>query len=193
MGRTDWVSTYTSAALLQATVTRTMNDFSAHGAARGSFEDEVPEAPFKTLTREEAQALRAKIPSVSPWRVVAAQTAAGLVCGAIVWGFTQRGGAALSALYGAAAVVIPGALLARGMTRQTSPDPGALMFGFMLWEAVKIGVAVAMLVAAAKVVPDLSWPALLVTMIVCMKVNWLALLWRRRAPDNVATTTTLKT
>jgi ATP synthase protein I len=66
------------------------------------------------------------------------------------------------------------------MTRQTSPNPGALMAGFMLWEAVKIGVAVAMLVAAAKVVPDLSWPALLVAMIVCMKVNWLALLWQRR-------------
>jgi ATP synthase protein I len=157
-----------------------MNDLSAHGAALGGFEDEVPEAPFKTLTREEAQALRARIPSVSPWRVVAVQTAAGLVCSAVVWGFTQRGGSVWSALYGAAAVVIPGALLARGMTRQTSPDPGALMFGFMLWEAVKIGVAVVMLVAAAKVVPGLSWPALLVTMIVCMKVNWLALLWWRR-------------
>ena len=157
-----------------------MNETTAHGATRGGFDDEVPEAPFKTLTPEEAAVLRAKSPPLSPWRVVAAQTVAGLVCGAIVWGFTQRGGAALSALYGAAAVVILGALLARGMTRHTSPDPGALMFGFMLWEAVKIGVAVAMLVAAAKVVPDLSWPALQVTMIVCMKVNWLALLWWRR-------------
>jgi ATP synthase protein I len=158
-----------------------MNDLSAHGATPGSFDDdEVPEAPVKVLSREEAQALRARLPSVSPWRVVAAQTAAGLVCSALVWAFTQRGGAAWSALYGAAAVVIPGALLARGMTRQTSPNPGALMAGFMLWEAVKIGVAVAMLVAAAKVVPDLSWPALLVAMIVCMKVNWLALLWQRR-------------
>jgi ATP synthase protein I len=162
-----------------------MNDLSAHGATPGSFdstdsEPGVPEAPFKVLSHEEVQALRARVPSVSPWRVVAAQTAAGLVCSAIVWGCTQQRGAALSALYGAAAVVIPGALLARGMTRQTSPNPGSLMFGFMLWEAVKIGVAVAMLVAAAKVVPDLSWPALLVAMIVCMKVNWLALLWWRR-------------
>jgi ATP synthase protein I len=37
-----------------------------------------------------------------------------------------------------------------------------------------------MLVIAAKVVPGLSWPALLLTMVVCMKVNWVALLWRAR-------------
>ena len=54
------------------------------------------------------------------------------------------------------------------------------MFRFMFWEMVKIGVAVAMLLAAPRVVPDLSWPALLVAMIVCMKMNWLALLWRRK-------------
>ena len=50
----------------------------------------------------------------------------------------------------------------------------------MFWEMLKIAVAIAMLVIAAKVVPNLSWPVLLVTMVVCMKVNWLALLWRRR-------------
>jgi len=54
------------------------------------------------------------------------------------------------------------------------------VFRFMFWEMVKIGVAVAMLLAAPRVVPDLSWPALLVAMIVCMKMNWLALLWRRK-------------
>jgi len=142
--------------------------------------DELTEPPFRTLSREEAQALRASIPQVSPWRVVAAQAAAGLVCGAIAWLVTQRSGVAWSALYGAAAVVVPGALLARGMTRGTSSNPGAAAFGFMFWELVKIGVAVGMLLAAARVVPDLSWPALLLAMVVCVKVNWLALLWRRR-------------
>ncbi len=66
------------------------------------------------------------------------------------------------------------------MTRRTSPNPGAAVFGFMFWEMVKIAVAVAMLAAAPRVVPDLSWPALLVAMIVCVKVNWLAMLRRRR-------------
>lgn len=53
-------------------------------------------------------------------------------------------------------------------------------FNFMFWEFLKIGVSVVMLAAAAKVVPDLHWPAMLVTLVVCMKMNWLALLWQGR-------------
>jgi ATP synthase protein I len=150
-----------------------------HGAARGGYEDEADPQSFKPLTREQAQALKARIKSVSPWRVVAAQALAGLLCCVAVWAFTQRGSAAWSALYGAAATVLPSALLARGMTRGAG-SPVAAAAGFMFWEMLKIGVAVAMLAIAARVVPDLSWPALLITMVVCMKVNWLALLWRGR-------------
>jgi ATP synthase protein I len=36
------------------------------------------------------------------------------------------------------------------------------------------------LVIAARVVPQLNWPALLVTMVVCSQMNWFALLWRGR-------------
>jgi ATP synthase protein I len=96
----------------------------------------------------------------------------------VVWAVTQRSTVAWSALYGALSVVLPGALMARGMTRGTR-SPVAAAAGFMFWEMLKIAVAIAMLVIAAKVVPQLSWPALLITMVVCMKVNWLALTWRR--------------
>ena len=153
-----------------------MGDPQAHGRDA----EPVEEPPFEPLTREQAQALRAKHPPTSPWRVVGSQAAAGVVCAALTWVVTQRHGAAWSALYGAAATVLPNALLARGMTRRPSSNPGAAVFGFMFWEMVKIGVAVAMLMAAPRVVPGLSWPALLVAMIVCVKVNWLALLWQRR-------------
>ena len=163
-----------------------MNDTFAHGKRPGGFEDEVPEAPFKSLTRDEARALRASIPLVSPWWVVAAQAAAGIVCCAIAWGLVRQGSAVWSALYGAAAVVLPSALLARGMTRSDSPNPGSAAIGFMLWEAMKIGASVAMLVIAARVVPNLSWPVLLVTMVVCIKMNWVALLWRARVVDDKA-------
>ena len=37
----------------------------------------------------------------------------------------------------------------------------ALAAGFLFWEMLKIGAAIAMLVIAARVVPHLSWPALL--------------------------------
>lgn len=136
-------------------------------------------------SKEEAETFRRNNPSSSPWRVVAAQAVVGLVCVAAVWALTQRGGAAWSALYGAAAVVLPSALLARGMTRGAR-NPMAAATGFMFWEMLKIGVAIAMLVIAARVVPNLSWPALLVTMVVCIKVNWVALLWRGRRSDTKA-------
>ncbi len=165
-----------------------MTDTIDHGAQHdgtrrptrsAGFADEAQDPPFKTLSREEAQALRVNLPQVSPWRVVAAQAAAGLLCTAIAWLVTQRSGAAWSALYGALAVALPGALLARGMTRRTGSAVAAAA-GFLFWEMLKIGVAIAMLVIAAKVVPGLSWPVLLLTMVVCMKVNWVALLWRAR-------------
>jgi ATP synthase protein I len=56
--------------------------------------------------------------------------------------------------------------------------PGASAVSFMLWEFVKIGVSLAMLAIAGRIVQPLVWPALLVELVVCMKVYWVALLWR---------------
>jgi ATP synthase protein I len=147
--------------------------------------DEERDTAFRTLTPEEARVVRRTNPSVSPWRVVGIQAVAGAVCAALAWLVTQQGSAAWSALYGAAATVLPSALLARGMTRGTR-NPVAAAAAFMFWEMLKIGVAIAMLVIAARVVPQLSWPALLVTMVVCIKVNWFALLWRGRTNDKIS-------
>jgi ATP synthase protein I len=135
-------------------------------------------AMSRRLTLEEVQALIRVQPRVSPWRVVAVQGLVGGVMAAlaVLW---LGGSAGWSALYGAAAVVLPNALLARGVTRGTA-NPVAAAAGFLFWEMLKIGAAIAMLVIAARVVPQLSWPVLLVTMVVCMKVNWFALLWRGR-------------
>ena len=152
------------------------------GADRGNAaEEEV----VRRWSRQEAEAWRQGNPSPSPWRVVAAQAVVGALCAVLAWGITQRGEAAWSAFYGAAAVVLPSALLARGMTRGTR-HPLVAAAGFMFWEMLKIGVSVAMLVIAVRVVPHLSWPALLVTMLVCIKVNWVALLWRGRRSDKKA-------
>lgn len=147
---------------------------------RGDGFDPDQDPPFKTLTREEALALRREHPQVSPWVTVGVQALVGILCAAVTWAITQRSGAAWSALYGAATAVLPNALMARGMTRRTSSNPVAAAMGFMFWEMLKLALAVAMLFSAARVVPDLSWPALLVALVVCVKVNWLALLWRRR-------------
>lgn len=137
---------------------------------------------FKPLTREQAQALRAADPPLSPWRVVAVQAAVGVVVALLALLLTGRQEMGWSALYGAATVVVPGALMARGMTsRLSSMNAGAGAVSFMLWEAVKIAVSVAMLMLAPKLVQSLSWPALLVALVLCIKVYWLALLWRGRS------------
>ena len=136
---------------------------------------------FRPLTREEAQALRAKDPPLSPWRVVGVQVAVGVLVALVALLLTGRQEVGWSALYGAATVVLPGALMARGMTsRLSSVSPGVSAVSFMLWEAVKIAVSVLMLMLAPKIVQPLSWPALLVGLVVGLKVYWVALLWRGR-------------
>jgi ATP synthase protein I len=51
---------------------------------------------------------------------------------------------------------------------------------FMLWEGVKIALSVLLLILAVRIVQPLSWPALLAGLVVCIKVYWVALAWRRR-------------
>lgn len=138
--------------------------------------------PYQSLTREQAQALLANNPhAVSPWWVVAVQFMVGVLVAFIAGAVGARWDVFWSALYGAGAVVIPGALMARGMTSAfTSVSPGASALGFMAWEMLKIGVSVVLLVLATRIVQPLSWPALLVGMVACMQVYWLALAWRRR-------------
>lgn len=148
------------------------------------WEDEAEEAPFKTLTREEAEVLRAKHPPLSPWRVVAAQAVVGGVIAGLWWLFTGQGMNAWSALCGVAAVVLPNALMAWGMTRLLRGVPGAAVLGFMVWELIKIMLSVAILAASAKWMPDLRWPAMLVALIGCLKVNGLALLLQGRQSRN---------
>lgn len=143
-------------------------------------DEEARPAPPRRLTREQAQALAARNPAVSPWWVIAAQVAVGAVVALLAGLVTGRMEVFWSALYGAGVVVVPGALMARGMTsRLSSVSPGVSAVSFMGWEFVKIGVSVALLVLASRIVVPLSWPALLAGLVVCIKVYWVALLWRR--------------
>lgn len=152
-------------------------------SAAGGWDDEIEEPPVKALTPEQAAALKSALPMLSPWRVLGMQLVAGLLCAAVIRLWTGSGVAMASALYGVAAVVVPNMLLARGMTKRVdsaAASPVGVAAGFMGWEFLKIGASIAMLVLAPKVVPGLSWPALLAALAVCIKVNWLALMWHGR-------------
>jgi ATP synthase protein I len=142
-------------------------------------EEEAP--PPQPLSAEEARRLREQNPPVSPWWVVAGQAAMGLVVALAAWALSGRQNVGWSALYGALAVVIPAAVFARGLTgRFSSLNAGSAAAGFMVWEMVKIALSFAMLLAAPRLVAGLSWPALLVGMVLAMKVYWLALAFKPR-------------
>jgi ATP synthase protein I len=141
---------------------------------------DVDEDEFTPLTAEQVQALRLAHPPLSVWRVVLAQALVGLVVAGVAGWWSGRASVGVSAGYGALTVVIPAALFARGMTsRLNALHVGAAILGFFVWEMVKIALTVAMLWLANRVIQDLSWPAMLVGLVVTMKVYWVALASRR--------------
>jgi len=151
------------------------------GAGAAWDDDDAADEHFERLTPSQAAAFRARNPQVSPWRVIAVQAGVGGVVALLAWLLGGGREHAWSALYGAVTAVVPGALLARGMTsRLTSLSPAVSAVGVMVWEMVKIGATVALLIAAPQLVRPLSWPALLAGLAACLSVYWFALLWRGR-------------
>jgi len=139
-------------------------------------EDSQDEESFQPLSLQEAQLLRENLPLLSVWRVVVAQILMGVSVALLAGLLTAKWSVAWSAGYGALAVALPAALFARGMTSPvTSASVGASVTGFLLWQIVKIGLTLAMLLAAPRWVPQVSWPAMLVGLVLTMKVYWIAL------------------
>jgi len=145
-----------------------------------------PEEEFNSLSAEQARQWRLRQAPSSGWHSLAWQIGMGLVTGAgigLVW---QSEVLARSAAYGMFAVVLPQALLLRGMAGvQGRWSPGALLLRFFVWEMVKIALTVAILFSAVRVLGEMSWPALMAGLVVTMKANWLVLALRtaNRSPD----------
>ena len=143
-----------------------------HGGEDGSQEPE-----FKPLTREEAQQWRTRQPQLSLWRLVGVQLLVGLAAGALGGLLMQSASVAWSVLYGAASVVLPSALMVWGVTsgavsRFHAGFAQAAFAGFLMWEGVKIVLAMTMLGSAPFLVPDLSWLGLLAGLVLVLKVYW---------------------
>jgi ATP synthase protein I len=143
--------------------------------------EEPQESPVQPLSAEEARRVREQNPAVSPWWVVAGQAGVGLVAALLAWGFTGKQNVGWSVAYGALAVLVPAAVFARGLTgRFSSLHAGTAAVGFMLWEMVKVALTLAMLLVAPRLVAGLSWPALLIGLVLAMKVYWVALAFAPR-------------
>lgn len=148
---------------------------------------DVDEEPaFTPLTPDEARRLRERQPQASPWWVVAGQVGAGLATALAAWALTGRQNAAWSAGYGAMAVALPTAIFARGLRGwAVAASPTRAVARLFVWEVVKIALTIALLAAAPRLVTALSWPALLVGLVVAVKVYWVALAYSSKAARNV--------
>lgn len=138
--------------------------------------DEVSD--FKPLTAQEAQDWRQRHPQLSVWRIVVVQAVVGVLVALVAWLATGRPVVGWSAAYGALSVVLPAALFARAVVRRRPGGAAAAMVGIFGWELVKLVLCIAMLAAAPKLVPGLSWLALLAGLVVVMKTYWVALIVR---------------
>jgi ATP synthase protein I len=145
-------------------------------------DEDALEAPVSPLSAEEARRVREQNPPVSPWWVVVGQAGVGLVSALLAWAVTGKQNVGWSVAYGALAVLVPAAVFARGLTGKfSSVNAGTAAVGFLLWEMVKVALTFAMLVVAPRLVAGLSWPALLVGLVLAMKVYWIALAFAPRS------------
>jgi len=102
-----------------------------HSAANDAWDQPAGDDVTKPLTREEAQALKQQNPAISPWMVLAGQAAGGVLSALAAWWVSGKSTVGWSVMYGAMAVVIPGALFARGLMSKVSLiNPAAAVTGF---------------------------------------------------------------
>jgi len=143
--------------------------------------NEEEEAKTIPWTREQVMAFRLAEPSVSVWRVVSYQLLVGSLLTFVVWLFGAKASNVISLGYGALCVVLPSAVFARGITSKwSSLNPGAAVTGFFLWEVVKVFMTIVMLLMSQSWVDGLSWPMMLLGLIITMKVYWFSFLWGRK-------------
>ena len=136
-------------------------------------------AQVTPLSAKEAQELRDRNPSVTPWQVVGWQCGMGSGAVLLTWLLSDSESAVWSVAYGVLVVVVPSLFFARGLARQfLSRNLLTAGLGFFLWEIVKISLSIGLLFAAPKLVDQLDWLFLLLGLFVTMKVYWLALLLR---------------
>lgn len=135
-----------------------------------------PEMDFTPWTAEQAQAWREQRGSgVTPWHVVRMQFLVAFVASPVLSLLSGHESYGWSALFGAMAIAVPNAAMARGISKRQAPNAEAAVASVMVWEVVKVAASVLMLALATRVVENLSWPALLAGLVVTLKVNWLAL------------------
>lgn len=151
--------------------------------------DEVPEPEFKRWSADEAAEWRRRQPRESVWDVVRWQLLLGLLLVPLTWLLTRQAEVVGSVVYGVLCILLPTALMAYGLTssglarmlqRLFPGVSGLSLAGLFFWEGVKLLLALAMMWLAPRLVPGLSWLALVAGLVVALKAYWLELWMRSR-------------
>lgn len=139
---------------------------------------------FRPMSAEQAREWRASQPqTLSPRRMMLAlvvQLAAGLLAVLICVALPQAGRVQVqSVAYGVLAAWLPAALFARWWTRRMrlQANAGSALVALLTGEGIKIALTVALLLAAPRLLAQVSWLALLAGFVVTIKAAWAALWW----------------
>jgi ATP synthase protein I len=153
------------------------------------------EEVYRVLSKAEMAELQKnnaiKYPSLSPWRILLAQTALTMLS-MVIWSFfgEPRGISVYtqSAFLGGLTSVLPSALFllrleAAKKTQQL--NPGKFLAALVSGEFIKIVVTLLMFLGVAVLIPGVMWVPLLVTYVLALKCVWLAWFWRRKVINKI--------
>jgi ATP synthase protein I len=150
------------------------------------YADGAAEENFKPLTREEARQWRSSQAALSLRWLLVWQALSAVVLVVLAEWLTSDPVVVKSVLYGAAAVVLPSALMAWGVTssalaRQVSGEAKASLANFFLWEGIKLVLVLVLLGLAPVLMEAVNWLALVAGLVVVLKVfGWVLYVQTKR-------------
>lgn len=150
--------------------------------------DEEEKDSFKTLSKDEMNALRIQKPSnfvsINPWLVVLSQVVVTLVIAFFCFIFSNRADKTVytySALVGGFIGFLPSALFLiriEAARKNSETSPGGFLAAIVSGEFIKILVTFCLFIGFALKQPDLKWIPLLVTYLATLKCYLLAWFWK---------------
>jgi len=150
--------------------------------------DEVNEDSFKTLTKEEMDALRKAKPrnfaSVNSWWIVLSQVVITLVIAFACYVFSSLADKSVytySALVGGLIGFLPSTLFLmriEAAKKSVKSSPGGFLAAVVSGEFIKILATIVLFIGFALKQPDLKWIPLLVTYLATLKCYLLAWFWK---------------
>jgi ATP synthase protein I len=150
--------------------------------------DEVDDDSYKTLSKEEMNALRRAKPqnfvAMNSWWIVLSQVALTLLIASFCYSFfdpTVRVVYTYSALVGGLIGILPATLFLlrlEAAKKSSISSPGSYLTAVVSGEFIKILATILLFISFALKQPDLKWIPLLITYLATLKCYFLAWRWK---------------